>query len=106
MLFGCSVTTCSKDIRINVLKLAKTLPSCPDAEVRWPGPDALKEYADMLVNYGFLRTHQSHLVNIAYIKSWLREDGGSLLLNDRTKIPVSKLKREQVKEALAVQFKL
>ncbi len=28
----------------------------------------LKEYADMLVNYGFLRTHQSHLINIAYIK--------------------------------------
>ena len=66
----------------------------------------LKEYADMLVNYGFLRTHQSHLVNMAYIKSWLREDGGSLLLTDQTKIPVSKLKREKVKEALAVQFKL
>jgi two-component system LytT family response regulator len=66
----------------------------------------LKEYADMLVNYGFLRTHQSHLVNMAHIKSWLREDGGSLLLIDQTKIPVSKLKREQVKGALAVQFKL
>jgi len=66
----------------------------------------LKEYADMLVNYGFLRTHQSHLINTAYIKSWLREDGGSLLLTDQTKIPVSKLKREQVKNALAVQFKL
>ncbi len=66
----------------------------------------LKEYADMLVNYGFLRTHQSHLINIAYIKSWLREDGGSLLLTDQTKIPVSKLKREQVKATLAVQFKL
>ncbi len=66
----------------------------------------LKEYADMLANYGFLRTHQSHLVNMAYIKSWLREDGGSLLLIDQTKIPVSKLKRQQVKEALVVQFKL
>lgn len=66
----------------------------------------LKEYADMLVNHGFLRTHQSHLVNMAYVKSWLREDGGCLLLTDQTKISVSKLKREQVKDALAVQFKL
>jgi two-component system, LytTR family, response regulator len=66
----------------------------------------LKEYADMLANYGFLRSHQSHLVNIAYIKSWLREDGGSLLLTDGTKIPVSKLNREKVKDALVVQFKL
>jgi two-component system LytT family response regulator len=66
----------------------------------------LKEYAGMLLNYGFLRSHQSHLVNAAFIKSWLKEDGGSLLLTDSTKIPVSKLNREKVKEMLAMQFKL
>jgi len=66
----------------------------------------LKEYADMLAGYSFLRTHQSHLVNMAYIKSWIREDGGSLLLKDNTKIPVSKLNRQKVKDILAVQFKL
>jgi two-component system LytT family response regulator len=66
----------------------------------------LKEYADMLANYGFLRTHQSHLVNMAYIKSWLSEDGGSLLLTDHTKIPVSKLNREKVKDVLTIKFKL
>ena len=61
----------------------------------------LKEYADMLSAHHFIRSHQSHLVNAAYIKSWLREDGGSLLLTDGTKIPVSKLNREKVKEMLA-----
>ena len=66
----------------------------------------LKEYADMLERYGFLRTHQTHLVNIAYIKSWIREDGGSLLLNDNSKIPISKINRIKVKDMLAVQFKL
>lgn len=66
----------------------------------------LKDYAGMLDNYNFLRTHQSHLVNTAFIKSWLREDGGSLLLTDNTKIPVSKLNREKVKGMLAVKFKL
>jgi two-component system LytT family response regulator len=66
----------------------------------------LKEYADMLANYGFLRTHQTHLVNMDYIKSWLSEDGGRLLLTDHTKIPVSKLNREKVKDALAKKFKL
>lgn len=66
----------------------------------------LKEYADMLAGYSFLRTHQSYLVNIDYIKSWLREDGGTLLLKDNTKIPVSKLNRQKVKDILAVQFKL
>jgi len=66
----------------------------------------LKEYADMLAGYSFLRTHQSHLVNVDHVKSWLREDGGSLLLKDNTKIPVSKINRQKVKDILAVQFKL
>jgi len=66
----------------------------------------LKEYADMLAGYSFLRAHQTHLVNMAYIKSWLREDGGSLLLTDGTKIPVSKLNRGKVKDVLTAQFKL
>jgi two-component system LytT family response regulator len=61
----------------------------------------LKEYADMLTAYGFIRSHQSHLVNKAFVKSWLREDGGSLLLMDGTKIPVSKLNRDKVKGLLA-----
>ncbi len=66
----------------------------------------LKEYADMLAPHGFLRTHQTHLVNVAYIKSWIREDGGSLLLKDNTKIPISKVNRVKVKDMLAEQFKL
>lgn len=66
----------------------------------------LKEYADMLARYDFLRTHQTHLVNMAHIKSWIREDGGSLLLNDNTKIPISKINRIKVKDMLAAQFKL
>jgi two-component system LytT family response regulator len=60
----------------------------------------LKEYADLLTAHGFIRTHQSHLVNIVYVKSWLREGGGSLLLNNGTKVPVSKLNREKVKDSL------
>jgi len=60
----------------------------------------LKEYADMLTGHNFIRTHQTHLVNKTFIKSWLREDGGSLLLTDQTKIPISKLNREKVKLAL------
>lgn len=61
---------------------------------------SLKEYADQLKPKGFLRTHQSHLVNPAYVKSWLKEDGGMLQLNNNDKIPVSKPNREMIKEAL------
>jgi len=61
---------------------------------------SLKEYADLLRPNGFLRTHQSHLVNPKYVKSWLKEDGGILLLTSGEKIPVSKPNKEVVKQAL------
>ncbi len=61
---------------------------------------SLKEYADQLKPKGFLRTHQSHLVNPKFVKSWLKEDGGMLLLSNNEKIPVSKPNREEVKIAL------
>ncbi len=61
---------------------------------------SLKEYADLLRPNGFLRTHQSHLVNPKYVKSWLKEDGGILLLTTGEKIPVSKPNKDTVKQAL------
>ncbi len=57
----------------------------------------LKEYADLLKPHGFLRTHQSHLINPSFVKSWLKEDGGILLMKNGDKIPVSKPNRESVK---------
>lgn len=61
---------------------------------------SLKEYADLLKPKGFLRTHQSHLINPSFVKSWLKEDGGVLLMKDGSKIPVSKANRENVKMEL------
>jgi len=60
----------------------------------------LKEFADLLQQHQFIRTHQSHLVNLHFVKSYLKEDGGTLLLNDQTKIPISRQKRDKVKQEL------
>ncbi|MGJ7031239.1 LytR/AlgR family response regulator transcription factor [Niabella hirudinis] len=63
----------------------------------------LKEYDELLAPGGFIRCHQTHLVNPVFIKSLLKEDGGCLLLTNEEKIPVSKAKRDAVKRALAGQ---
>lgn len=54
------------------------------------------EFDEMLAGYGFLRCHQSFLVNKAFIKSFIKEDGGFLLLTNKTQIPVSRNKKEMV----------
>ncbi len=64
----------------------------------------LKEFADILKPHQFIRTHQSHLVNLQYVKSYLKEDGGTLLLIDQIKIPISRQNRDAIKEALNKKF--
>ena len=61
----------------------------------------LKEFADLLKPHDFIRTHQSHLVNINCIKSYLKEDGGTLLLENLQKVPISRQNREMVKARLS-----
>lgn len=58
------------------------------------------EYADLLGGFGFLRPHQSHLVNINYIKKLDKSDGGFLILKDKTQIPVSSRQKQQLIDLL------
>ncbi|WP_353723193.1 LytTR family transcriptional regulator DNA-binding domain-containing protein [Dyadobacter sp. 676] len=57
-------------------------------------------YDDLLKQYGFIRCHQSHLVNKTSIKSWKREFGDFLLLTDGSEIPVARSKKEEIKQLL------
>ena len=58
------------------------------------------EYEPLLKDYGFIRCHQSHLVNKRFVRSWVREDGGFLLLDNGTTVPVSRSKKDAVLQAL------
>ncbi len=56
----------------------------------------LKDYDQLLSGAGFIRVHQSHLVNIRHIREYVKTDGGYLVIQDGTKIPVSTRKRPEV----------
>jgi two-component system LytT family response regulator len=60
----------------------------------------LKEYDNLLENSGFIRTHQSHLVNSRYIVCFHKTDGGSLGLTDKTQVPVASRYKEKVLQAI------
>ena len=59
----------------------------------------LIEYDELLKDYGFIRTHKSHLVNIEFIDSFDKQTG-YIFLKDKSKIPVSVRKKESVFRAL------
>lgn len=56
----------------------------------------LKDFEDLLSDQGFYRVHQSHLVNTKFIKEFIKTDGGYLLMNDGSNVPVSTRKRPDV----------
>ncbi len=58
------------------------------------------EYAELLASFGFVRPHQSHLVNLNYIKKLDKTDGGFLILKDKTEVPVSSRQKPSLIELL------
>ena len=56
----------------------------------------LKYFADLLKPYGFLRVHQSHLVNLQCISAFIKTDGGYLMLKNGNNVPVSVRKKAEV----------
>ncbi|SEQ85180.1 LytR/AlgR family response regulator transcription factor [Neolewinella agarilytica] len=60
----------------------------------------LKYYENLLVDYNFLRSHNSALVNLSFIKRIERTDGGSLLMENGSLIPVSKTKRKELEDRI------
>jgi two-component system LytT family response regulator len=54
-------------------------------------------YEDFLIEKGFFfRVHNKHIVNTNHIKKYVREDGGYLIMNDKSKvtIPIARNRKE------------
>ena len=60
----------------------------------------IHHYESVLTSYGFIRTHQSHLVNKAFVKSILKKEGQNVLLANGALVPVSRYKLDEVKKSL------
>jgi len=58
----------------------------------------LKSYEDILLNYGFIRVHKSHLVNKAHVVNYMTD--GMLTMTDFSKVEVSRRRKEDVLEML------
>ena len=54
----------------------------------------LKEYQDLLSDRNFFRPHNSHLINLEFVKKYVRQEGGYIEMTDGSQIPVSKIKRD------------
>jgi two-component system LytT family response regulator len=60
----------------------------------------LKEYEELLAEHGFERIHQSHLINLSYLKSYIKNDGGYVIMADNTSIPLAQSKKDKLQELI------
>ena len=60
----------------------------------------LKENERMLKDHNFIRPHKSHLINVMYIKGFIKHDGGYILMEDNSKVPVSRRRKELIIETI------
>lgn len=58
----------------------------------------LKEYEEMLAEFGFIRVHKSHLVNIRHVTNLSKE--GIIKMSDGSEIVMSRRRKEEVMRAI------
>ena len=63
----------------------------------------LKHFEEKLINKGFLRIHSSYLVNSAYISGIVKNGIWAILLQDNTKLPISRSYKERLFNILRVK---
>jgi two-component system, LytTR family, response regulator len=54
----------------------------------------LKEFEDLLKDHSFFRVHNSHLINLTFIKNYSKGKGGSVTLTDGTEIEVASRRKD------------
>jgi two-component system, LytTR family, response regulator len=54
----------------------------------------LKEFQDLLSDRNFFRPHNSHLINLEFVKKFVRHDGGYIEMTDGSQIPISRNRKD------------
>lgn len=60
----------------------------------------IKAYEDMLTPFNFYRVHKRHVINLNYMRRFVKGDGGYLIMDDDIKIEVSRRRRPAFMEQL------
>ena len=60
----------------------------------------IKSYEDLLAPFNFYRVHKRHVINLNYMRKFVKGDGGYLVMDDDIKIEVSRRRRPAFMEQL------
>jgi two-component system LytT family response regulator len=62
----------------------------------------LKDYEELLSNYGFFRVHSAHLINLSLVEKYIKGEGGFVVMSDGSSIEVSRDKKKPLLALLSI----
>jgi two-component system LytT family response regulator len=65
----------------------------------------IHEYETLLEDSHFIRIHKSYLVNLDFIREYIRGDGGSVILTNGQEIEVSRRRKDVLMQRMRERFK-
>lgn len=81
-----SIIRCESDINYTTLYLTE--------KTKLVVAKTLKEFEELLTDYNFFRVHNSHLINLSFIKAYNKGKGGTVQLIDGSEVEVSTRRKE------------
>ncbi len=63
----------------------------------------LKEYENLLSEYGFFRVHHSCIINLSEVERYIKSDGGMIILKDGSQADISNKKKDKFLELMGLR---
>jgi len=67
---------------------------------RMTASKTIKSYEELLIPFNFYRVHKRHIINLNYMRKFVKGDGGYLIMDDSIKIEVSRRRRPAFMEQM------
>jgi len=64
----------------------------------------LKFFEFSLLPHGFIRVHESHIINPAFIKEYIKGDGGIITMKDGSEVDVARERKYEFLLAVAIRW--
>jgi two-component system LytT family response regulator len=71
-----------------------------DGGTRITASRTIKAYEDTLTSFNFVRVHKKHIVNMNFMKTYVKGEGGYLVMDNGDNIEVSRRKKSNLMEAV------
>ncbi len=67
---------------------------------RFTSSRTIKAYEDTLTQLGFVRVHKKHIVNLNYVKTYVKGEGGYLVMESGETVEVSRRKKANLMDSI------